>query len=104
MSERIPVYEVKPVPCYRADGLTCEESISGYMECYAEDGAVGVLHALPTVALARLFNQMAPATGIDRRRLCGALDGGPPLTEEEANKILDYFNVCVPMETSVAVG
>jgi DNA-binding phage protein len=74
------------------------------MEGAAEEGAAGVLWALPTVALARLFNQLAPATGIDRRRLCGALDGGPPLDDAEVQKVLEYFNVRVSMETPAAVG
>jgi DNA-binding phage protein len=84
--------------------LTSEESISGYMEGAAEDGVAGILDALPDVALARLFNQMAPATSIDRRCLCGALDGGPSLTEEEASKVLEYFEARVSVGTPVAVG
>jgi DNA-binding phage protein len=89
---------------FRAEGLDCEEIISGYMEGAAEEGVAGVLSALPDVALARLFNVMAPATGIEKRRLCAALDGGPPLDDADVQKILDYFNVPVSTETPVAVG
>jgi DNA-binding phage protein len=104
MSERLPVHEVTWVRHYRAEGLECEESISGYMEGAAEDGAAGVLAALPVVALARLFNQIAPATGVAQRRLCAALDGGPPLDDADVAKILDYFAVAAPCEEPAAVG
>jgi DNA-binding phage protein len=96
MRERIPVEQVTWGRSYRAEGLDCEEIISGYMEGAAEEGAAGVLAALPDVAIARLVNQMAPATGIDKRRLCAALDGGPALDGADVAKILDYFAVPVP--------
>jgi hypothetical protein len=106
MSERLPVHRVGRCAegRYRTERLDCNGTISGYMEGAAEFGPDSVSSALRDVGIARLINELAPATGIDRRRLCGALDGGPPLAEEEASKVLDYFNVRVPMETSVAVG
>jgi DNA-binding phage protein len=107
MRDRIPIHEVTRAPRrYRAEGLDSEESLSGAMEAAAEEGSAGVLWALPIVALARLFNQLAPATGIDRRRLCGALDGGPPLDDAEVQKVLEYFNVrvSIEMETPAGVG
>jgi DNA-binding phage protein len=74
------------------------------MESAAEDGAAGVIAALHDVALARLFNQIAPATGIEKRRLCAAFDGGPPLDDADLAKILECFNVRVSAEEPVGVG
>jgi DNA-binding phage protein len=46
------------------------------MEAAVEEGAAGVLDAM---AAARLLNQIAAAAGVDRLRLCAALDGRPAL-------------------------
>jgi DNA-binding phage protein len=70
----------------------------------AEEGPAGLLDAFDIVARAHLANLVAAKTGLDRLRLCAALDGGQPLDDAEIQKLLDYFNVRVPMETSVAVG
>jgi DNA-binding phage protein len=104
MSERIPAHEVTWHRRYLGQGLDCEEAFTGYMMEAAEEGPAGVLDAFLNVARARLINEVASTTGLDRLRLCAALDGGPPLDDAEIQKLLDYFNVRVPMETSVAVG
>jgi DNA-binding phage protein len=90
---------------YRADGLDSEERIAYYMAAAAlDDDGGGVLDALDIVGRARLINHLATSTGIDRRRLCGALDGGPGLDGAEIQKLLGCFPVPVPEETPAAVG
>jgi DNA-binding phage protein len=104
MQKRAPVEEVAWSPHYLADGLDDEETIAYYMDAAAEEGSAGVLGALDIVGRARLINQLTRATGIDRRRLCAALDGGPVLGDADIRKILDCFPVPVSPETPVAVG
>jgi DNA-binding phage protein len=74
------------------------------MEAAAEEGVAGIMDALDIVGRARLINHLAVSTGIDRRRLCGAFDGGPPLDGAEIQKLLDCFPVPISEETPVAVG
>jgi hypothetical protein len=69
------------------------------MAAASEEDAAGVLDALDIVGRARLINQLARATGIDRYRLCGALDGGPALGDADIRKLLDRFPVPVSPET-----
>jgi hypothetical protein len=106
MSERLPVHQVGRCDedDYRTEGLDCAEAESGFMEAYAEEGPSGVLVGLRVVALARLINQLAPAAGIEARRLHAALNGGPPLDDDGIRKVLEYFDVPVPEETAAAVG
>jgi probable addiction module antidote protein len=92
-------------PRYLCEGLENEEIIGYYMEAAAtEEDAAGVLDALGIVGRARLINQLAASTGIDRLRLCAALDGGPPLDDADIAKILECFNVRVSVEEPVGVG
>jgi probable addiction module antidote protein len=91
-------------PHYLADGLDSEETIAYYMEAATEEGAAGVLDALDIVGRARLINQLAASTGIDRRRLCAALDGGPLLDDADIQKVLGCFPVPISSEAPVAVG
>jgi DNA-binding phage protein len=90
---------------YRADGLDSEERIAYYMAAAAlDDDDAGVMDALDIVGRARLINHLAASTGIDRRRLCGAFDGGPPLDGAEIQKLLGCFPVPVSEEAPAAVG
>jgi DNA-binding phage protein len=104
MRERIPVEEVAWSPHCLADGLDDEETIAYYMAAAAEEDAAGVLDALCIVGRARLINHLAISTGIERRRLCAALDGGPPLDRADIHKILDCFPVPVLPNVPVSVS
>jgi DNA-binding phage protein len=85
--------------------LENEEIIGYYMEAAAEEeDTAGVLDALDIVGRARLINQLAVSTGIDRLRLCAALDGGPPLDDADVAKILECFSVRVSTEVPACVG
>jgi DNA-binding phage protein len=104
MRERKPAHEVTSRTLYRADGLDDEDCIRYYMMAAADEDAAGVLDAMNIVARARLINELAASTGIDRRRLCGAFDGGPVLDDAEIAKCLECFDVHVSPEMPVAVG
>jgi DNA-binding phage protein len=104
MRDRIPIDKVTWAPRYLGEGLDCEEAIAGYMEVAAEEGGAWFMESLATVGRARLINQLAASTGIDRLRLCAALDGGPALDGGDISKILEHFAVRVSYEMPVAVG
>jgi DNA-binding phage protein len=89
---------------YRCELLDCEDAIAGYMEAAAEEGAAGVLDAMAVAAVARLINQTAAASGVDRLRLCAALDGGPALNEADASKLAMAVPMPVSSVSPVAVG
>jgi probable addiction module antidote protein len=53
------------------DRLDSEERIAGFLEAVVEEGGTGSLpRALVKAAKARAINQIAKATGIDRRTVC----------------------------------
>jgi DNA-binding phage protein len=104
MRDRIPIDKVTWAPRYLCEGLDCEEAISGYMEAAAEEGGSWFLESMVTVGRARLINQLTASTGIDRLRLCAALDGGPALDDGDIPKILEHFAVRASHEVPVAVG
>jgi probable addiction module antidote protein len=105
MRERKPAHEVTYRRLYRADGLDSEERIAYYMAAaFLDDDDAGVLDALDIIGRARLINHLAASTGIDRRRLCAALDGGPLLDAADFQKIQNCFPVPVSEEAPAAVG
>jgi probable addiction module antidote protein len=57
--------------------LGSEKAIAGYMDEARQEGAEGFMDALDTIAKARLVNQLAESTGIDREQLCGMFSGHP---------------------------
>jgi probable addiction module antidote protein len=59
------------------DHLRSEKAIAGYLDEARQEGAEGFLDALNDVARARLVNQLAESTGIDRERLCGMFSCPP---------------------------
>jgi probable addiction module antidote protein len=55
--------------------LGSEEAIAGYLDEARQEGTEGFMDALDTIARARLVNQLAESTGIDREQLCGMFSG-----------------------------
>jgi probable addiction module antidote protein len=70
------------------ESLDCEEAITGYLqEALAGDDVPWMLESLADVAIARIINQIAGATGADRKRLCKAFSGEVPLDTETVAKV-----------------
>jgi len=67
--------------------LGSEKAIAGYLDEARQEGVEGFLDALNTIAKARMVNQLAEATGIDRGQLCEMLSDHVDGAETQAPSV-----------------